>query len=154
MGKYWGIVLIVGAVSLTACSAPAATDAPTASPSAGSSVAPLHAAPTESGTPTPSASAPASASSSLPPEFYDDSARGKYLAGVKKALNAWRDGVVPSDVDLLKGAEVSCGLFAQGKTHTEIGAMGGTTSIARDNASAVAIYASRFLCTKYNTDNL
>lgn len=100
--------------------------------------------PSESAIPTPTAS--------LPPEFYDDSARGRYLAGVKKALNAWRDGVIPSDEELLKGAEISCGLLAQGKTWTDIGGMAGDSTIARDNAAAVAVYASRNLCTAYNTD--
>ncbi|AOY72048.1 hypothetical protein ARZXY2_2518 [Arthrobacter sp. ZXY-2] len=95
--------------------------------------------------PTPTAS--------LPPEFYDDSARGRYLAGVKKALNAWRDGVIPSDDDLLKGAEVSCGLYDQGKTTEEISALAGSDSIAGDNAYAVAAYAGRYLCTKYNRFN-
>jgi hypothetical protein len=86
----------------------------------------------------------------MPPEFYDDSARGRYLAGVKKALNAWRDGVIPSDEDLLKGAEVACGLRAQGKTVEDIGGMAGESDIARDNAAAVAAYAGRELCTAYN----
>jgi len=75
------------------------------------------------------------------------------LAGVKKALNAWRDGVIPSDDALLEGAAQACQLFAQGKSWNEIAALAGTTNLQQENGAAVAVYASRNLCTKYNTDN-
>jgi len=89
----------------------------------------------------------------LSPEFSDDSAQARYLAGVKKALNAWRDGVIPSDAALLEGAAQACQLFAQGKTYMEIAALAGSTNLQQENGAAVAVYASRNLCTKYNTDN-
>jgi len=152
MGKIWGTILLAAALGLTACAGPStsgsapepsATASETASQTA--KIAPLFASAATTAAASPSASA------SLPSEFYDDSARGKYLAGVKKALNAWRNGVIPSDEELLKGAEVSCGYLAEGKTWADIGAMAGPDEIAMDNASAVASYASRFLCTKYNT---
>lgn len=150
MGKLGGILLLAAVVGLTACNGEAVEGAPESSPSASESVnaSPEITAPTETATPTPTPTI------TLPPEFYDNSARGKYLAGVKKALNAWRDGVVPSDEELLKDAEAACGLFAKGKTYVEIGALAGNDDIKRSNGVAVAVYASRFLCTKYNTDNL
>ncbi|MET4539191.1 hypothetical protein ABIE37_000946 [Arthrobacter bambusae] len=67
--------------------------------------------PTESAIPTPTAS--------LPPEFYDDSARGRYLAGGKKALNAWRDGVIPSDQELIQAGGAACELFAKERRATK-----------------------------------
>jgi hypothetical protein len=146
MRKIGGLLLIF-MLGLTGCSATNAADPASSAPAAesgnSSRIAPLVAIPSESATPTPSAS--------LPPEFYDDSARGRYLAGVKKALNAWRDGVIPSDDDLLKGAEVACGLFAAGKSREDIADMAGPNEIAKDNAAAVASFASRELCTAYNT---
>jgi hypothetical protein len=144
MRKIGGIVL-VGLLGLTACSASAGAESapsPGSSETAASRIDPLVSVPSESAIPTPTAS--------LPPEFYDDSARGKYLAGVKKALNAWRDGIVPSDDDLIRGAEASCALYDQGKTTEEISAFAGPDGVAGDNAYAVAAYAGRYLCTKYN----
>ncbi|QSZ49417.1 hypothetical protein [Arthrobacter sp. D5-1] len=144
MRKIGGLVLL-GLLGLTACSAPAGEVAPTASATesaSASKIAPLLSMPSESVSATPTAS--------LPPEFYDDSARGRYLAGVKKALNAWRDGVIPSDEELIEAGGVACGLLAQGKTRNEIGALAGGDSIAGDNAVAVAAYAGRDLCTQYS----
>lgn len=139
-----GGLLLIGLIGLTACSAPSPSAEPSATESsATSNIRPLLSVPSESAIPTPTAS--------LPPEFYDDSARGRYLAGVKKALNAWRDGVVPSDDDLLKGAEVACGLFASGKSREDIADMAGSSDIAKDNAAAIASFSSRELCTEYNT---
>ncbi|QOT16474.1 hypothetical protein [Paenarthrobacter sp. YJN-5] len=146
MRKLGGLI-IIGLLGLTACSAPSgeATPAATSSESAvaSSKIAPLLAVPSASAVPSPTAG--------LPPEFYDDSARGRYLAGVKNALNAWRDGVIPSDDDLLKGAEVACGLFAEGKSREDIAGLAGSDAIAIENAAAVASYASRDLCTQYST---
>lgn len=145
-----GGLLLIGMLALAGCSAPTAGDtAPSANATGDASssrIAPLLAAPSESAAPTPSAS--------LPPEFYDDSARGRYLTGVKKALNAWRDGVIPSDEVLLEGAAQACQLFAQGKTYVEIGDLAGDTELKKTNGVAVAVYASRNLCTQYNTDKL
>lgn len=145
MRKLGGLVLI-GLLGLTACSAPAGEATPTAtsaqSAAAASKIAPLLSIPSESAIPTPTVI--------LPPEFYNDSARGRYLAGVKKALNAWRDGVIPSDDELVEAGGVACGLLASGQTIEDIGGMAGASEIARDNAAAVAAFAGRDLCTAYN----
>lgn len=145
MRKLGGLILI-GLLGLTACSAPSGEATPTATSSesagASSKIAPLLAVPSASAVPSPTAS--------LPSEFYDDSARGRYLAGVKNALNAWRDGVIPSDAELIEAGGVACGLLAQGKTRNEIGALAGGDSIAGDNAVAIAAYAGRDLCTQYS----
>jgi hypothetical protein len=138
MGKLGGLILLT-ALALTGCAAQAAP-APSESAAPLKGVAPLVAAPA----PAPS--------ESLPPEFSDESAQARYLAGVKKALNAWRDGVIPSDDVLLEGAARACQLFAQGKTYVEIGALAGGTELQQTNGVAVAVYASRNLCTAYNTD--
>ncbi len=145
MRKIGGLILL-GLLGLTACSAPAGESAqsPSATETAGSSkIAPLLSMPSESAIPTPT--------ESLPPEFYDDSARGRYLAGVKKALNAWRDGVIPSDEELIEAGGVACGLFAAGKSREDIAGMAGPNETAVENAAAVASYASRDLCTQYST---
>lgn len=145
MRKLGGLILL-GLLGITACSAPAgeAAPSPSAAESAGSSkLAPLLSMPSEGAAATPTAS--------LPPEFYDDSARGRYLAGVKKALNAWRDGVIPSDDELIQAGGVACDLFAQGKSREDIAGMAGPNEIAVENAAAVASYASRDLCVQYST---
>jgi hypothetical protein len=134
MGKLGGLVLVV-ALGLTGCSA---QTSPESSPAPLQGVAPLVAVPT----------------ATLAPEFTDPTNRDKFLAGVKKSPNAWRDGVIPSDDELLQGAAQACQLFAQGKTHTEIAALAGNTNIKQDNGDAIAVHASRNFCTKYNTDNL
>lgn len=90
----------------------------------------------------------------LAPEFKDESLRAKYLEGVKHALNAWRDGVIPPDEVLIDGAAQACKLFAEGKTYSEIGALAGDNDIVQTNGAAIAVYASRTFCTEYNTDNL
>jgi len=113
-------------------------------------VQPAHASAAPSKAIAPLLAAP---TATLAPEFADESAKARYLAGVKKSPNAWRDGVIPSDDVLLEGAAQACQLFAQGKTYEEIGALAGSTDIQRSNGVAVAVYASRNLCTKYNTDN-
>lgn len=142
MGKLGGIVVFAAALALTACSAPnAETAAPSASPSTNASesaaaqrIAPLLAAP--------------SPAASVAPEFDDESAQSKFLAGVKKV---WR-GDIPSDEILLKAGGASCTLFAEGKNYNEIAALAGTSEVDVDNGAAVAIYASRALCTQFNTD--
>ncbi|MET4094559.1 hypothetical protein [Arthrobacter sp. UYCu712] len=137
MEKLGGLVLIA-LLALTGCSAPAATEPATtstpASTEADQRIAPLLAAP-----------APAE---SVAPEFDDESAQSKYLEGVKKV---WR-GDIPSDEILLKAGGASCTLFSEGKNYNEIAQMSGTTEAEGDNAASVAIYASRNLCTQYNTD--
>lgn len=139
MGKLGGLALIA-ALTLTACSAPAATpdasEAPTASASetANQRIAPLLAAP-----------APAE---SVAPEFNDESAQAKYLAGVKKV---WR-GDIPSDEILLKAGGSACTLFSEGKNRNEIAEMAGTSEVEVDNANFAAVHASRNLCTQFNTD--
>lgn len=90
----------------------------------------------------------------LAPEFKDESLRAKYLEGVKHALNAWRDGVIPSDDILVERAAQACKLFAEGKTFMQIGALAGGSELARENGGAIAVYASRTFCTEYNTDNI
>ncbi|MGO4143814.1 hypothetical protein AB4Y77_01905 [Paenarthrobacter sp. YAF11_1] len=143
------ILVAAAALALTGCSA-AGEVADPSTPEAAASSEPA----TASEKIAPLLAAPAAPSPSLPPEFSDESAQGKYLAGVKKAVNAWRDGVIPSDGVLLEGAAHACSLFAQGMTYTEIGALAGENEAQRTNGVAVAVYASRYLCTAYNTDNL
>lgn len=142
MRKLGGLILI-GLLGLTACSAPAAEVPPgttataTASASADAAaqrIAPLLAAP-----------APAE---SVAPGFDDDSDQAKYLAGVKKV---WR-GDIPTDEILLKAGGASCTLFAEGKNYNEIAALAGSSEVDVDNGAAAAVYASRTLCTKFNTD--
>ena len=133
MGKIGGLAL-VAVLGLTGCASSAVE--PASAPTS---------APAQRVAPSPSVT--------LSPEFSDDSAQARYLAGVKKALNAWRDGVIPSDAALLEGAAQACQLFAQGKTYMEIAALAGSTNLQQENGAAVAVYASRNLCTKYNTDN-
>lgn len=144
MRKLGGIILLAAAVGLSACSMPpAATVEPSASetPSQSSSadaaakrIAPLLAAP--------------SPAASVAPEFDDQSAQAKYLAGLKKV---WR-GDVPSDEILLKAGGASCTLLAEGKNYNQIAQMSATTEAEADNAAATAVYASRNLCTQFNTD--
>ncbi|WOC60105.1 hypothetical protein RI444_16530 [Paenarthrobacter sp. AT5] len=144
MRKLGGIILLAAAVGLSACSMPpAATVEPSASdtPSQSSSadaaakrIAPLLAAP--------------SPAASVAPEFDDQSAQAKYLAGIKKV---WR-GDVPSDEILLKAGGAACSLLAEGKHWSDIGGMAGPDGADVDNAAATATYASRNLCTQYNTD--
>lgn len=149
MNKLGGTLLLVAALGLTACSGPTSpasvptepksvSGAPTIDPTAEAAaqrIAPLLAAP--------------SPAESIAPEFDDQSAQAKYLAGLKKV---WR-GDVPTDEVLLKAGGASCTLFAEGKNYTEIARLSGATSEADgDNAAAAAIYASRNLCTQYNTD--
>lgn len=145
MNKLGGILLLVAALGLTACSGPTSpasaptesgpvSGAPTAE-AAAQRIAPLLVAP--------------SPAESIAPEFDDQSAQAKYLAGLKKV---WR-GDVPTDEVLLKAGGASCTLFAAGKNYTEIARLSGATSEADgDNAAAAAIYASRSLCTQFNTD--
>ncbi|MCF3137656.1 hypothetical protein LRQ04_00165 [Paenarthrobacter sp. AR 02] len=151
MRKTWGLILLVS-VGLTGCSSGGAEAVP-----AGSTPAPSEPAITVSPTP-PASAAPFLAApvptTALPPAFADESTKAKYLNGVKSSLNAWRDGVRPSDETLLVGAAQACSLFAQGMTYTEIGALAGENDIQRTNGVAVAVYASRNFCTEYNTDNL
>lgn len=142
MRKIGGLVLI-GLLGLTACSAP---EAPT--PEASSSASATAAA-TESAAQriAPLLAAPSPAES-VAPEFDDENAQSKYLAGVKKV---WR-GDVPSDEILLKAGGASCTLFAEGKNYNQIAQMSATTEAEADNAAAAAVYASRNLCTQFNTD--
>ncbi len=137
MGKLGGIILL-SALALSGCAAaPTAEPAPTAKEttvSASQRIAPLLAAP-----------APAK---SVAPEFDDESAQGKYLAGVKRV---WR-GDIPSDEFLLKAGGAGCTLLSEGKTWADIGGMAGPDPLDIDNAAAAATYASRTLCTQYNTD--
>jgi len=136
MGKLGGIILL-SALALSGCAAPVATPDPTSPPAAteaATRIAPLLAAP-----------APAK---SVAPEFEDQSAQDKYLEGVKKV---WR-GEIPSDEVLLKAGGAGCTLLSQGKTWADIGGMAGSTEVEHDNGASVAIYASRNLCTAYNTD--
>lgn len=129
MGKLGGLVL-VSVLALTGCAAQAsAAPEPKASVAPLTGVAPLVVAPAE------------------------QTARDKFLAGVKKSPNAWRDGVIPSDDALLEEATHACKLFAQGKSYEEIAALAGTTDIQQTNGAAVAVWASRNFCTEYNTDN-
>jgi hypothetical protein len=140
MRKLGGIILL-SALALTACSAPTTTTeaAPSASASeaASTKIAPLLAAPSPSAT--------------LPPEFTDESARSRFLEGVKKN---WRGDALPSDDVLVQRGAESCALFDQGLTMGEIGERGGSTEIEWDNAGAIAVYASRVFCTQHNTDNI
>ncbi|SDW32761.1 hypothetical protein SAMN04487912_102341 [Arthrobacter sp. cf158] len=140
-----GGLLLIGALALTGCSAaetatnqretPGPTASASASPDAAAQrIAPLLAAP-----------APAE---SVAPGFDDESAQAKYLAGVKKV---WR-GDIPSDEILLKAGGASCTLFAEGKNYNEIASLAGTAEVDVDNAAAAAVYASRTLCTQFNTD--
>ncbi|YCH09491.1 hypothetical protein ACTAQJ_07955 [Arthrobacter sp. alpha11c] len=139
MRKIWGLILLVS-VGLTGCSSAGAGSTPSSEPSTSdtsSAAAPLLAAP-----------APAEA---LPSAFTDESARARFLEGVKKN---WRGGNLPSDDALVQRGAESCALFDQGLTMGEIGERGGSTEIEWDNAGAIAVYASRVFCTKHNTDNL
>lgn len=147
MGKLGGILLIAVALGLSACNGEAVEGAPESSPSVSGSVtaSPEITAPTETATTTPIPTV------TLPPEFYDDSARARYLAGVKQANNAWRDGIIPPDEDLIKGAEIACGLFAQGKNYKEIGRLAGSTDTQMNNGQAIAVYAARVFCPGYST---
>ncbi|QSZ53076.1 hypothetical protein AYX19_08745 [Paenarthrobacter ureafaciens] len=116
---------------------PSASDTPSQSSSADAAakrIAPLLAAP--------------SPAASVAPEFDDQSAQAKYLAGIKKV---WR-GDVPSDEILLKAGGAACSLLAEGKHWSDIGGMAGPDGADVDNAAATATYASRNLCTQYNTD--
>lgn len=137
MGKLGGLILIA-LLALTGCSAPASTEPATtstpASTEAAQRIAPLLAAP-----------APAE---SVAPEFNDESAQSKYLEGVKRV---WR-GDIPSDEILLKAGGAGCTLLAEGKTWADIGGMAGPDVVDMDNAASAAVYASRNLCTPYNTD--
>ena len=145
MRKLGGIILLSAAIGLTACSEPAsqaigpspATSSTAANPSADAAaqkIAPLLAAP--------------SPAASVAPEFDDQSAQAKYLAGLKKV---WR-GDIPSDEILLKAGGAACSLLAEGKHWSDIGGMAGPDGADIDNAAATATYASRNLCTPYNTD--
>lgn len=137
------LALAAATIALAGCSAAQAVPGPSTAPTTtdSSKVAPLLAAP-ETSTAAPL------------PQLGDETARSGYLAGVKKAVNAWRDGNIPADAVLLEGAAQACALFAQGMTYTEIGALAGEDEIQRTNGMAVAVYASRHLCTAYNTDKL
>jgi hypothetical protein len=136
-----GGLLLIGVLGLAGCSAPGGNDlaatstaSPTAEAATSSRIAPLLSAP--------------SPAESVAPEFDDQSAQARYLAGVKKV---WRGGI-PSDEILLKAGGASCILFSEGKNYNEIAQMSGTTEVEGDNAAAVAVYASRTLCTQFNTD--
>lgn len=144
MRKIGGLILLVS-VALTGCSTAVEGSTPTESGPASSQAPSAVAAPLLA-TPSPTVT--------LPPAFTDESAKAGYLAGVKKALNAWRDGVIPSDEVLLDGAAQACQQYAAGKTYVEIGAMAGEAELQQANGVAVAVYASRHFCTEYNTDKL
>jgi hypothetical protein len=136
MGKLGGIILL-SALALSGCAAPAAQTVPSSAPpttAADQRIAPLLAAP-----------APAE---SVAPEFNDESAQSKYLAGVKKV---WRGDIPPDDV-LLKVGGASCTLFSEGKNYNDIAAMAGTSEVDVDNGASAAIYAGRNLCTQFNPD--
>ncbi|MGY2745363.1 hypothetical protein ACQCSU_07190 [Pseudarthrobacter sp. O4] len=179
MGKLGGLVL-VALLGITGCSAPAATEraatetattepatsetapAETASAEASEPIGPLLAEPAPAASESSSAetvSAEASEpigpllvapspAASVAPEFNDESAQRKYLEGVKKV---WR-GDIPSDEVLLEDGGASCTLFAEGKNRSEIGTTAGPGLVDIDNATAAATYASRNLCTQFNTD--
>ncbi|UOD81979.1 hypothetical protein [Paenarthrobacter ureafaciens] len=151
MKKIGGLILLVS-LGLTGCSTAGNEAAPAVSkPATFEPVPTVTPTPTTTAAPFLAAPVPTTA---LPPAFTDESTKAKYLDGVKNSLNAWRDGVRPSDETLLVGAAQACSLFAQGMTYTEIGALAGENDIQRTNGVAVAVYASRNFCTEYNTDNL
>jgi len=137
-----GGLLLIGMLGLAGCSSPGVNES--APPT--SSASPT----TEAGAPSriaPLLSAPSPAES-IAPEFDDQSAQARYLAGVKKV---WRGDILPDEI-LLKAGGASCTLFAEGKNYNEIAQMSGTSEVEGDNAAAVAVYASRTLCTQFNTD--
>lgn|GEM_PF-2957535 len=51
----------------------------------------------------------------------------------------------------MKGAEISCGLFAQGKSYDEIGKLAGSSDIQVNNGMAIAVYSARVFCPGYST---
>lgn len=144
MRKLGGLILI-GLLGLTACASPAADPAPSATSSGTGAASATADAAAQRIAPLLSAPSPAE---SVAPNFDDQSAQARYLEGVKKV---WR-GDVPSDEILLKAGGASCSLFAEGKNYNEIAAMAGTTEVDVDNGAAAAVYASRILCTQFNTD--
>lgn len=148
MRKLGGILLVVAALGLTACSGPPSPSSGPTEPGSFSGTATTdQTAEAAAQRIAPLLAAPAPAES-IAPEFDDQSAQARYLASLKKI---WR-GDVPTDEILLKAGGSACSLLAEGRHWSDIGGMAGPDSADIDNAAATATYASRNLCTQYNTD--
>jgi Protein of unknown function (DUF732) len=141
MGKFWGLLLI-GALALTACSAPADTAAPAPAP-----VPPTSATATITAAPIAPKVAAKTAPTG-PSVIGDPTADAAFLSKIKES---WR-GEAPADGELLSAAKFACDELAAGKQWNEIRPVQGTTDDEVENSLSITAWAGRTYCTAYNPD--